>query len=84
MSAARRPLAELAAAIPLLPQQQRAVSVRHKDQWEGSGSSGRSRGDGLGAGASCVRRARCGAPGDGRGRRVAHGLADATPPAATD
>ena len=28
-------LAELAAAIPLLPQQQRAVSARHKDQWEG-------------------------------------------------
>lgn len=35
MSAARQPLAELAAAIPLLPQQQRAVRVRHKDQWEG-------------------------------------------------
>ena len=28
-------LAELAAAIPLLPQQQRAVKARHKDQWEG-------------------------------------------------
>ena len=28
-------LAELAAAIPMLPQQQRAVSARHKDQWEG-------------------------------------------------
>lgn len=28
-------LADLAAAIPLLPQQQRAVSARHKDQWEG-------------------------------------------------
>jgi phosphoglucosamine mutase len=28
-------LAELAAAIPLLPQQQRAVNARHKDQWEG-------------------------------------------------
>jgi phosphoglucosamine mutase len=35
MSAARQPLAALAAAIPLLPQQQRAVRVRHKDQWEG-------------------------------------------------
>ncbi len=35
MTAARQPLAELAAAIPLLPQQQRAVMVRHKDQWEG-------------------------------------------------
>ena len=30
-----RGLAELAAAIPLMPQQQRAVRVRHKDQWEG-------------------------------------------------
>ncbi|MGZ6339077.1 MAG: phosphoglucosamine mutase [Candidatus Limnocylindrales bacterium] len=28
-------LAELAAEIPLLPQQQRAVAARHKDQWEG-------------------------------------------------
>jgi phosphoglucosamine mutase len=28
-------LAHLAARIPLLPQQQRAVRVRHKDQWEG-------------------------------------------------
>src|SRR5512143_492443 len=27
-------LAELAAAIPMLPQQQRAVKARHKDQWE--------------------------------------------------
>jgi phosphoglucosamine mutase len=35
MTAARRPLAELATAVTLLPQQQRAVSVRHKDQWEG-------------------------------------------------
>ncbi len=30
-----RPLAELAASIELLPQHQRAVRVRHKDQWEG-------------------------------------------------
>ncbi len=30
-----RSLAELAATIPLLPQQQRAIRVRHKDQWEG-------------------------------------------------
>jgi phosphoglucosamine mutase len=29
------PLAELAARIPMLPQQQRAVKARHKDQWEG-------------------------------------------------
>lgn len=28
-------LAGLAAAIPMLPQQQRAVRARHKDQWEG-------------------------------------------------
>ena len=35
MTAAARPLADLAEAIPLLPQQQRAVRVRHKDQWEG-------------------------------------------------
>jgi phosphoglucosamine mutase len=28
-------LAELAARIPLLPQEQRAVRVRHKEQWEG-------------------------------------------------
>ncbi len=35
MTAAGRPLAELAAAIPMLPQEQRAVHVRHKDQWEG-------------------------------------------------
>jgi len=31
----RAGLAELAAAIPMLPQQQRAVKARHKDQWEG-------------------------------------------------
>jgi phosphoglucosamine mutase len=29
------PLAELASAIRMLPQQQRAVKARHKDQWEG-------------------------------------------------
>jgi phosphoglucosamine mutase len=28
-------LAELADRIPLLPQEQRAVRVRHKEQWEG-------------------------------------------------
>jgi phosphoglucosamine mutase len=31
----RLPIAELAAEIPLLPQQQRAVAARHRDQWEG-------------------------------------------------
>jgi phosphoglucosamine mutase len=30
-----RRLAELAEQIPLLPQEQRAIRVRHKDQWEG-------------------------------------------------
>jgi phosphoglucosamine mutase len=30
-----RGLADLAGRIPLLPQQQRAVKARHKDQWEG-------------------------------------------------
>jgi phosphoglucosamine mutase len=34
-------LAELAAAIPMLPQQQRAVKARHKDQWEGDAVLGR-------------------------------------------
>jgi orotate phosphoribosyltransferase len=34
-------LAELAAAIPMLPQQQRAVKARHKDQWEGDPVLGR-------------------------------------------
>jgi phosphoglucosamine mutase len=29
-----RPLSELAAEIPLLPQEQRAVRVRHKEQWD--------------------------------------------------
>ena len=35
MTRAGRPLAELAERIPMLPQQQRAVRARHKDQWEG-------------------------------------------------
>ncbi|MES2210407.1 MAG: phosphoglucosamine mutase [Chloroflexota bacterium] len=35
MIATGRSLADLAAEIELLPQQQRAVPVRHKDQWEG-------------------------------------------------
>jgi phosphoglucosamine mutase len=35
MSGRRAGLAELARAIPLLPQQQRTVRARHKDQWEG-------------------------------------------------
>jgi phosphoglucosamine mutase len=29
-----RPIDELASQIPLFPQEQRAVHVRHKDQWE--------------------------------------------------
>jgi phosphoglucosamine mutase len=35
MTARATALRELASAIPLLPQQQRAIRVRHKDQWEG-------------------------------------------------
>jgi phosphoglucosamine mutase len=35
MTRAKTSLADLAARIPLLPQQQRAVKARHKDQWEG-------------------------------------------------
>jgi phosphoglucosamine mutase len=35
MTRTEAPIADLAARIPLLPQQQRAVKARHKDQWEG-------------------------------------------------
>lgn len=35
------PLAELAGRIPMLPQQQRAVPARHKDQWEGDAALAR-------------------------------------------
>ena len=35
MVGGRRSLAELASQVPLMPQEQRAVRVRHKDQWEG-------------------------------------------------
>ncbi len=35
MTARSCSLAQLAAEIPLLPQEQRAVKARHKDQWEG-------------------------------------------------
>jgi phosphoglucosamine mutase len=35
MTRTSAPIADLAAQIPLLPQQQRAVKARHKDQWEG-------------------------------------------------
>jgi phosphoglucosamine mutase len=41
MCGRRASLAELATAIPLLPQQQRAVRARHKDQWEGDPVLGR-------------------------------------------
>jgi phosphoglucosamine mutase len=34
-------LADLAAEIPMYPQQQRAIHVRHKDQWEGDAALGR-------------------------------------------
>jgi len=35
MTSTGRSLADLAKQIPMLPQQQRAVPARHKDQWEG-------------------------------------------------
>jgi phosphoglucosamine mutase len=35
MTRSGQPLATLAERIPMLPQQQRAVKARHKDQWEG-------------------------------------------------
>jgi len=35
MTRSRQPLAELIERIPMLPQQQRAVRAKHKDQWEG-------------------------------------------------
>jgi phosphoglucosamine mutase len=35
MARTGRSLAELAAQVPMLPQQQRAIPARHKDQWEG-------------------------------------------------
>jgi phosphoglucosamine mutase len=35
MTRTQQPIADLAARIALLPQQQRAVKARHKDQWEG-------------------------------------------------
>jgi phosphoglucosamine mutase len=41
MCAREAGLGELAAAIPLLPQHQRAVKARHKDQWEGDRVLGR-------------------------------------------
>ena len=36
-----RPLSELAAQVPLFPQQQRTIHVRHKDQWEADPSFAR-------------------------------------------
>ena len=41
MTARRASLADLAAEVPLLPQQQRAVRARHRDQWEGDPVLGR-------------------------------------------
>ena len=35
MSRTGRSLADLTAQVPMLPQQQRAIPARHKDQWEG-------------------------------------------------
>ena len=42
MTAASAGIAELATAVPLLPQQQRAIRVRHRDQWEADDVLGRS------------------------------------------
>ena len=42
MTAASAGIAELASAVPLLPQQQRAIRVRHRDQWEADDVLGRS------------------------------------------
>ena len=41
ITASGRRLADLAGRIPLLPQEQRAVRVRHKEQWEGDPVLGR-------------------------------------------
>jgi phosphoglucosamine mutase len=57
MTASGRSLADLAAQIPLLPQEQRAVKVRHKDQWEGDrqlGAAIRSARERLGSGGRIV------------------------------
>jgi phosphoglucosamine mutase len=35
MTRSGRSLADLASAVPMLPQQQRTIPARHKDQWEG-------------------------------------------------
>jgi phosphoglucosamine mutase len=40
MTTSRRSLADLASEISLLPQEQRAIRVRHKDQWEGDRALG--------------------------------------------
>ena len=53
VTASGRTLSELAEQIPLLPQEQRAVRVRHKEQWEGDPELGRAIADAearLGAG----------------------------------
>ena len=41
MTAAPAGIAELAPRVPLLPQQQRAIRVRHRDQWEADDVLGR-------------------------------------------
>jgi phosphoglucosamine mutase len=35
MTRSGRSLADLASTVPMLPQQQRTIPARHKDQWEG-------------------------------------------------
>jgi phosphoglucosamine mutase len=41
MTRSGRSLADLASAVPMLPQQQRTIPARHKDQWEGDPAIGR-------------------------------------------
>ena len=63
MARSGRRLSELAADVPLYPQQQRAITVRHKDQWEADRPAGR-RGPGRRGGARRTR------PGPGPARRA--------------
>jgi phosphoglucosamine mutase len=47
MTARGQSLADLAAGIPLLPQQQRAVPARHRDHWEGDAALRRAIADAI-------------------------------------
>jgi phosphoglucosamine mutase len=84
-TAARRPLAELVESILLLPQEQRAVKVRHKDQWEGDAALGRAIADAetrLGSGGRVLVRPSGTEPAlrvmvEGRDHEIVRELADA-------